>query len=401
MSILGAHRGALIAAVATIVLVGASLQHAQAMPPFAQANATDCSACHTMMPALNSYGRYIQRTAYGGLDYHLLQSHSPFWMNERIRSKSTGAGDPYNPSKKITMGNVQVDAVGAMSSAWTYRVEQTLFSNDTGGGNLGQVWVSYNKLLNSKLHLMVGKVEPSMPGPFMGWQDITGLGGASGITVGKHKYNLTGSRWGTRWAYVDDNFTVELNYGAGSQSVMNGQTWDVTPGTDKEFGYLLAIGNPGKPFEYGLYGAKGAYVVSKSITDQYNSLGFYAQRDPYGGWPGFFTYYQIGNDANPGVKPFQPATSHSYALEVYQPFFNDQIMFGVRPIEISQSGSNGTIKHFGNVDFAARVPHLPYLFFYAESAFGGSSNAPQGRPTWQWGFRWAGPVGAGPLTRVF
>lgn len=393
-------RGALIASAAVVVLTVGSLERAYAMPPFAQANAVDCSACHTMVPALNSYGRYIQRTAYGGLDYHLLQGHSPFWINERIRGKSTGAGDPNNPSAKMTYGNVQVDAIGAMSSAWTYRVEQTLYSNNVGGGNTGMIWVSYNKLLDSKLHLMVGKVEPSVPGPFAGWQDVTGLSGASGIAVGKHKYNLTGTRWGTRWAYVEDNYTLELNYGAGAQSMMNGQTWAVSPGTDKEFGYMLALGNPGKPFEYGVYGASGGYVVSKSITDSYNALAFYAQRDPYGGWPGFFSYYQIGHDQNPGVKPYLPVTSHSYAMEIYQPFFNGQIMLGVRPIEISQSGANGTIKHFGNLDFAARVPHLPYLFFYAESAFGSSSNAAHGVPTWQWGLRWAGPV-EGPVDRIY
>lgn len=65
MSIRSAWEGALIAIAAATVFIGGSMQRAQAMPPFAQANAVDCSACHTMMPALNAYGRYIQRTAYG------------------------------------------------------------------------------------------------------------------------------------------------------------------------------------------------------------------------------------------------------------------------------------------------------------------------------------------------
>lgn len=400
MNITGALRGALIAAAAAIMMIG-SVQRAQAMPPFAQANAVDCSACHTMVPALNSYGRYIQRTAYGGLDYHLLQGHSPFWINERIRGKSTGAGVKYNPDAKWSYGNVQVDALGAMSSAWTYRVEQTLYSNNIGGGNTGMIWVSYNKLLDSKLHLMVGKVEPSVPGPFTGWQDITGVGGAAGITVGKHKYNLTGSRWGTRWAYVEPNYTVELNYGVGSHSMLTAGDFDVAPGTDKVFGYMVSFGNAGKPFEYGIYGASGGYVVSNKITDKYSATAVYAQRDPYEGWPGFFAYYQLASDNNPGVKPYLPVTSRSYAFEIYKPFLHDQIMFGIRPLEISQSGANGaTIKHFGNIDFASRIPHLPYLFFYAESAFGGSSNAPYGRPTWQWGLRWAGPI-EGPINRIY
>jgi hypothetical protein len=38
---------------------------AMAMPPFAQAYGVQCNVCHTQVPALNTYGRYVQRTGYG------------------------------------------------------------------------------------------------------------------------------------------------------------------------------------------------------------------------------------------------------------------------------------------------------------------------------------------------
>jgi len=37
---------------------------AAALPTFAQAYQVDCSVCHSMVPALNAYGRYVQSTAF-------------------------------------------------------------------------------------------------------------------------------------------------------------------------------------------------------------------------------------------------------------------------------------------------------------------------------------------------
>lgn len=44
---------------------------AAAMPPFAQAYGLQCNVCHTLVPTLNAYGRYIQRTGYASLDPHV------------------------------------------------------------------------------------------------------------------------------------------------------------------------------------------------------------------------------------------------------------------------------------------------------------------------------------------
>ena len=45
-----------------------STRPTQAMPPFAQAYGMNCDVCHTAVPALNAYGRYVQRTGYASLD---------------------------------------------------------------------------------------------------------------------------------------------------------------------------------------------------------------------------------------------------------------------------------------------------------------------------------------------
>ncbi|MBV9438853.1 MAG: hypothetical protein JOZ24_02555, partial [Candidatus Eremiobacteraeota bacterium] len=46
----------------TLLVCGWNTQTADALPTFAQAYGVDCSACHTSIPALNAYGRYVQST---------------------------------------------------------------------------------------------------------------------------------------------------------------------------------------------------------------------------------------------------------------------------------------------------------------------------------------------------
>ena len=49
-------------AVAVTAAVLATSRPAEAMPNFAQAYGVACSECHVQIPALNAYGRWVQRT---------------------------------------------------------------------------------------------------------------------------------------------------------------------------------------------------------------------------------------------------------------------------------------------------------------------------------------------------
>ncbi|HTX60362.1 MAG TPA: hypothetical protein VMH02_11910, partial [Verrucomicrobiae bacterium] len=50
------------------IAIAAMAAPAEAMPVFAQAYGVKCNVCHTQVPALNTYGRYIQRTGYAAMD---------------------------------------------------------------------------------------------------------------------------------------------------------------------------------------------------------------------------------------------------------------------------------------------------------------------------------------------
>jgi len=55
-------------------------ERAMATPVFAQAYGLGCTACHTQMPELNAFGRYVQRTGYAALNPKALQHAVPVFL---------------------------------------------------------------------------------------------------------------------------------------------------------------------------------------------------------------------------------------------------------------------------------------------------------------------------------
>ncbi len=51
-----------------------------ATPVFAQAYGMNCTVCHTQMPTLNAFGRYIQRSAYAPLNPKTLEHALPIFV---------------------------------------------------------------------------------------------------------------------------------------------------------------------------------------------------------------------------------------------------------------------------------------------------------------------------------
>ena len=62
-----------VTVVAAAVIAFAMSDPARAMPNFAQAYGIKCSECHIQIPALNAYGRYVQRTGFAALNPHVLR----------------------------------------------------------------------------------------------------------------------------------------------------------------------------------------------------------------------------------------------------------------------------------------------------------------------------------------
>lgn len=366
----------------------------QAMPVFAKAYGVKCSTCHTVVPALNAYGRYVQRTGYASLNRDVLKTVAPLWIGEQVNGDSTGGVSDITPSHTNSFGNLALHAAGFLAPDWTYHVQQWLLENDSAGGSLDTAWVTYNNLFHRDGHLFLGKIEAPAPSPFSQWSDISGFVTPE-ITVGEHPYQLDGNRWGAKLAYTHGALDAEAGWLGSANGVITGADFDTVPGTDKTFQWKLASAHADQPLELGAYGSSGSFIVSTGAADRYNSFAAYVQRDPQPhAIPGVFAVYQLANDSNPGLDAAgnQLPAAHSTALtaEVYESLFNRGATLGFRD-EYANDGL-GNIGHFQNIDFAFEVPHMQYLHGYIEAGLGGNSTAPNAGPTWRWVLWWSTPI---------
>lgn len=390
---------------AALIAFGLSApQRSEAMPPFAQATGQQCNLCHTLVPGLNAYGRYVLRSFYSAIGSDTFHGTSPAWLNENISGRSTGKLDSRNPSHKDTYGNVSADVSG-LGGNWSYRVEQTLYSNDQSGGGLGNAWVGYNNIFKGDGHFRVGKFSRPVTTIFSNNWYRTGMSMPS-VTVGNHAYALSGSGWGSEFSYEHGSLVAEAGYYEQGNNLPNAASFSTLPGTQRSFSYNLAYANPRQPLEVGVYGSKGTFTqtTSPGALDNFTGTGVYVQRDahPLGtfGIPGGALIYQLTSDDNPGLLRKGvlrgPGNSHAVALQIEEPLFKGGVMIGARKELINSLGtiSNGTV-----LDLGFQVPHVPYLYGFSEATMGSYTNATFGRPTWRWGLRWAGPI-RGPVTKI-
>jgi hypothetical protein len=379
--------GALGTAVGLLVAgMFASPTTSVAMPPFAQAYGVSCSRCHTQVPLLNSYGRYIQRTGYASLDRTVLARAFPIWLDESLQYDSTaGAG---TGAPRYSFGNFAVHGVGYLAPDLTFHAQQWIVTGNQSG-NLDTFWVTYNNLLHRNGHLFVGKLLNPAPAPYSQDYELDGAT-ASGTVVGEHDWGATyGNRWGTKFVYVRKSVDLEASYVLSGDD-LNGIT-DFNPG-DKTFQWKAAYAQPNSPIEAGLFGSNGSIPVSTG-QDIYSSVAGYVQIDPsLSGRPGLFAVYQVGRDGNPGVDAntgnVMPAVaSRGASVEIYEHILRGAATVGVRH-DFNDNGF-ATLSNGNAINLSFNVPHFSYAHLYfeantgANSALAGVTNG----PTWK-GMLW-------------
>lgn len=353
-----------------------------AMPVFAQATGLQCSACHTMVPLLNSYGRYVQRTAYSAIDRDQLVKTIPLWLGESVNYDSTAGAGSGTP--RFDGGNLVVHAVGYAAPDITYHAQQWIVQGSAAGG-LDTLWVAENHLFGPDAHVFVGKVQSIAPSAYSQTFDIDGPM-ASSTVVGEHDWSATyGNRWGTRVNVVHNGLDLEAGYLLSSDD-LNGVT-DFNPG-ERTFQWKAAFAKANSPIEYGAFGTRGSLPVSTGI-DTYSSAAGYVQLDPSkSGLPGVLAIYQSARDTNPGMSPsgfaFAPSSSRGFSTELFQPFFHQNVVLSVRH-DFNDAGATGGISNGNAINAAFNVPGTSYLHGYVEANFGANSalTGASGGPTWK------------------
>ncbi len=384
-----------VALLSSVFLVIALRENAAAMPMFAKAYGVKCSVCHVTVPALNAYGRYVQRTGYSSLNRDVLKDVIPVWIGEQINGDAAGGVSANSPTFTNSFGNLALHAAGFAAPDWTYHVQQWILQNDQTGGTLDTAWVTYNNLFHRDGHLFLGKIQAPAPSPYGQWFDISPFATPE-IVVGEHAWALDGTRWGAKLGYVHKSIAAEAGWLGSGNGLPGGADFATTPGTDKTFQWKVSHALPEQPLEYGLYGSVGSYIVSSGAADHYNSIAGYVQRDPQPhAVPGIFAVFQTGSDSNPGVDltgiQLPSARSHAISAEMYEPIFSGDAIVGFRD-EYTNDGLGNTL-HYGNVDLAFNIPGYQYLHGYVEAGLGAHSGSPNSVPDWRYTLWWTTPIG--------
>lgn len=349
------------AGIAALAVWLSCVAHANAMPPFAQAYGAKCTTCHTEVPALNSYGRYVQRSGYAVLDHAVLRRSLPVWVGF---NPSYDSQDPAAPGRP-RLGNVAVHLAG-VSGNWSFHVQQWLRQNDTAG-TLDTGWVAYNALFGGKGHVFFGKIETPAPSPFSQWFDLSSFASAE-VTVGEHQYLLDGNQWGARLAFDQKHFTVDA-------------AWMSESG-QKALQWKAAWADANRPLEIGAFGSFGAFQLPEGGADPFRSFALYAQRDPRAGWPGVLAIYQTTFDANSGAQA-HAAAGNDATLEFYKPILHGDAVVTARK-EFTNDGL-GMRMQSGNLDLEYHIARFVHL--YTEMYF-----APHNKPGYRYMIWWTTPV---------
>ncbi len=339
----------LIAWLFALTWVIEAVRPTQAMPPFAQAYGMDCQVCHTVVPALNAYGRYVQRTGYASLDSATIRHAMPIWVGEQV---TYDTGDPTEPHSLI-WGNLSVHGAGYIGDDWTYHFHGWIQSHD-GSGFYDTMWVTYNNLLHRDGHLFVGKIEAPAPSPYSQFFDLAAFN-TPAITVGEHVWPFSTNRWGSKLAYTHDWLTAEIGYLGPSGDIggTNGAL-DWSSSTEKTVQWRVVDAQGYKPVEIGAYGGTGTFQTSDGQIDRYNGAAGYAEVDPTRGFPGALVVYQRGYDGHAGAG-LGAATSTAYTAEAWEPVLNNQVILSYRN-EYTNDGL-GTSTHYNYVNAVWFVNH--------------------------------------------
>lgn len=370
---------ALVVVTLLAIEITTTQRFALAMPPFAQSYGFDCRQCHIEVPALNAYGRFIQRSMYAELSRDVLKRSSPFWIGESVLADTQDQNLPH----RVQFGNLAIHGVGFISKDLTYHIQQWLLQNDRPGG-LDTAWISYDRIFGEQTHLSIGKQPPPGPSFFSQWPDFAPFAVPS-ITVGEHTQGLQTNRWGAKLGYAGKWTTADLGW-FGSAADLNGAT-DFSRSIDKTFQWHAALAPSERPYQVGVYGNTGSSPLSNGGVDRYSATAGYVQIDPGRRHPGTLLLYQRGWDGNPGAGA-GPARSTGISAGLFiHPLRRTESLLGVRR-ELTNDGL-GTFRRSTNVDFSARIAR--YLHGTVEAAMQNGN-----RPAWRYYIWWTVPLTRAP-----
>ncbi len=263
----------------------------------------NCGLCHTAVPHLNSYGRYVLMTNFSrGLNKHL----------QMMQNRSL----PVALEVSVYRALVQFLSAGFIGPKVSYFASVPVETGGFPASSVDQLWVAYNGLGRGDGSLQIGKFPTPVFAPWMSQPlSLSGYGLAS-LQVGLNDSTLADNRWGasyTQAGHLGLIGNVSYLQGAGPierafHSAGEGTAWTGS------IQYL----SPESRWSGGIAGLGGSYPLPSGANDSYTreaALASYSG-DRYE----LMAMGIVGRDDNPNDGASPPANSHGVSLEtIYGP----------------------------------------------------------------------------------
>lgn len=274
------------------------------------------SLCHTAVPHLNSYGRYVLMSNFSrGLNQHLqMMQERSMPLALEVTANASNPPDPMLPA--IHSALVQFLSGGFIGPKFSYFASVPVVSGGFPTSAVDQVWAAYNGISNGNGSLQIGKFPTPIFAPWTSQSlSLSGYGIAS-LPVGLNGSTLADNRWGASYtqfghlgligniSYVEGTGPIEQAFGTAGE----GTAWT---------GSLQYL-SPESRWSGGIAGLRGSYPLPSGANDRYTRLAALAS---YSG-----SRYELiamgitghDNDPNDGASP--PADSRGLSLEtIYGP----------------------------------------------------------------------------------
>ncbi|MGC8484998.1 MAG: hypothetical protein ACP5O6_05120 [Candidatus Baltobacteraceae bacterium] len=290
---------------------------ALAVPVFANGQGgANCALCHTVVPQLNGYGRYVLMTNFSrGLNRHLqmMQGRSlPVALEATVNaSRPTPAGLP-----ALSSSLVQWLSAGFLGKDVSYFATVPVVSGGFPAASVDQLWVADNALDRGHGSLQIGRFPTPIFAPWISQPlSLSGYGIAS-MQIGSNAATLADNRWGASYTQVGANGLIgNVAYLAGNGPLENafateteGNAWSAS----------LQFLSPEKHWSGGIATLFGSIFNAGGAIDRYTREAGLLSYDI--GRFNLLAIGTLGHDTQPLPLSLASSSSKAYAFEtIYAP----------------------------------------------------------------------------------
>ncbi|MDQ2991499.1 MAG: hypothetical protein M3R30_01605 [Candidatus Eremiobacteraeota bacterium] len=351
---------------------------ASAIPVFANGQGgVNCGLCHSAVPYLNSYGRYVLMTNFSkGLNKHLqMMQNRSLPVALEVTANASNPRDPLLPN--VSSAIVQLLSGGFVGSDVSYFASVPVVTGGFPAGSVDQLWGAYNGFSHGNGSLQIGRFPTPIFAPWTSQSlSLSGYAVAT-LPVGLNGSTLADNRWGASYTQMGHLGLIgNVSYLTGSGPIERAFS---SAGEGTAWSGSIQYLSPESRWSGGVAGLRGSYPLPSGANDSYARAAALISYD--GERYQLTAMGTVGHDKNPNDGASPSATSHGTSVEyIYGPL--SWLHVDLRYEHTDDGLGSSTVNYVSAAAFSLR----PNLVLTVENLAGPGKPAAQ-----KYQLLWAGP----------